>query len=257
MEKIGTWMATSATPSKQEDIKFDASQYEFFGKNVMEHELGDLDSPSEKAEDKDLLLSEKHEGKNKVISSSCINDLASSFTKLNKTSEPRRAKALTKGLSSPMGSLNNKRARGILIWYSNEKGYGFIKPNGGGVDVFVHSSSLKSNGHIHLGAGMPLEYETIISNAGKLQAINVTAPKGKLLQDSRKVGCGVVSTKKSNMGASHLAKHSCVVAKSGAWHGTQLNYTLWEASTRFVKCGGWSGFAWCYYCGKVGHFFHS
>ncbi|XP_057989119.1 cold shock domain-containing protein 3-like [Hevea brasiliensis] len=241
----------SHEPQCAKDIKFDASQYEFFGKNVVDYELGGFEeavdnASAEKAQDhQDLQSSGKQKVKEVASSSFYINDLAISFTRLNRISEPRRdEKRVPSSTMEMRGFGNNRRRRGTVKWYNNQRGYGFITPNDGGADVFVHYSSLKSDGCIHLSPGTLVEYESVLSASdAKMQAINVTAPGGRLLQDSRKAGLGEATTTSSNAVGpcfncgewGHIAKNCSIVAQ-----GHQ---------------GGsvWFGFASCCYCGKMGH----
>lgn len=48
---------------------------------------------------------------------------------------------------------------GVVKWFSNEKGYGFITPDDGGKDIFVHFSGIQGQGHKNLTAGQQVEYE--------------------------------------------------------------------------------------------------
>ncbi len=48
---------------------------------------------------------------------------------------------------------------GIVKWFSSSKGYGFIEPEGGGDDVFVHYSVIKSDGFRTLSEGQNVNYE--------------------------------------------------------------------------------------------------
>ena len=48
---------------------------------------------------------------------------------------------------------------GTVKWFNNAKGYGFIEPVDGGEDIFVHYSSIKSEGYKTLNEGQNVEYE--------------------------------------------------------------------------------------------------
>jgi len=48
---------------------------------------------------------------------------------------------------------------GTVKWFNNAKGYGFIEPEGGGDDVFVHYSAIKSEGYRTLNEGQSVTYE--------------------------------------------------------------------------------------------------
>jgi CspA family cold shock protein len=56
-------------------------------------------------------------------------------------------------------------ATGTVKWF-NPKGYGFIQPQDGGRDVFVHISAVERAGLSSLNEGQVLEYE-VVSNRGK------------------------------------------------------------------------------------------
>ena len=49
--------------------------------------------------------------------------------------------------------------KGTVKWFSNQKGYGFITPNGGGKDVFVHFSAIGGEGYKGLEEGQDVEFE--------------------------------------------------------------------------------------------------
>ncbi|HHY20228.1 MAG TPA: cold shock domain-containing protein [Firmicutes bacterium] len=62
--------------------------------------------------------------------------------------------------------------QGKVKWFSNEKGYGFIEPDGGGADVFVHYSAITGDGYKSLEEGQEVEFE-IVEGARGPQAANV------------------------------------------------------------------------------------
>lgn len=63
-------------------------------------------------------------------------------------------------------------AKGIVKWFSNQKGYGFITPDGGGKDVFVHHSAIQGEGYKTLDEGQSVEFEVTQGPKGE-QAANV------------------------------------------------------------------------------------
>jgi len=62
--------------------------------------------------------------------------------------------------------------KGKVKWFNSTKGYGFIEPNDGGKDVFVHISAVKSAGMQDLAEGQELEFE-LKENNGKTSAENL------------------------------------------------------------------------------------
>lgn len=52
-------------------------------------------------------------------------------------------------------------ATGTVKWFNAQKGYGFIAPDEGGKDVFVHISAVKAAGLEHLDDGQKLSYELV------------------------------------------------------------------------------------------------
>ena len=63
-------------------------------------------------------------------------------------------------------------ATGTVKWFNNTKGYGFIAPDDGGEDVFVHHSAIKMEGYRKLVEGQKVEFEVTTGPKG-LQAQNV------------------------------------------------------------------------------------
>ena len=61
---------------------------------------------------------------------------------------------------------------GTVKWFNGQKGFGFIQPESGGNDVFVHISAVERAGLSTLNEGQQVEYE-IVSNRGKSSAENL------------------------------------------------------------------------------------
>ena len=63
-------------------------------------------------------------------------------------------------------------ATGTVKWFNATKGYGFIQPDGGGKDVFVHISAVERAGMSSLAEGVKISYD-VTSNRGKESAENL------------------------------------------------------------------------------------
>ena len=63
-------------------------------------------------------------------------------------------------------------ANGTVKWFSPNKGYGFIQPEDGSKDVFVHISALERAGIQSLNEGQKVSFETA-TNKGKISAANL------------------------------------------------------------------------------------
>jgi len=63
-------------------------------------------------------------------------------------------------------------AQGTIKWFSDQKGYGFITPEGGKKDVFVHYSALQGEGFKTLAEGEQVSFEITAGPKGD-QATNV------------------------------------------------------------------------------------
>ena len=66
--------------------------------------------------------------------------------------------------------------QGTVKWFNSQKGYGFIQPDGGGNDVFVHLSAVERAGLHSLNEGQKVTYEVVSDRkTGKTSADNLRA----------------------------------------------------------------------------------
>jgi cold shock protein len=65
-------------------------------------------------------------------------------------------------------------AQGTVKWFNAQKGFGFIQPDNGGSDVFVHISAVERAGLRGLNEGQRVSYE-IVSERGRNAAANLQA----------------------------------------------------------------------------------
>ena len=64
-------------------------------------------------------------------------------------------------------------AKGKVKWFNSTKGYGFIEPDEGGSDAFIHISSVQDAGLSELVEGQAVEYDMEEAKNGKLCAMNI------------------------------------------------------------------------------------
>jgi cold shock protein len=64
-------------------------------------------------------------------------------------------------------------AIGTVKWFNAQKGYGFIQPEDGSKDVFVHISAVERSGMGNLHEGQRLSFELERGNQGKVSAVNL------------------------------------------------------------------------------------
>lgn len=65
-------------------------------------------------------------------------------------------------------------ATGKIKWYNSQKGYGFIAPDEGGKDVFVHATAVEAAGMRSLNDGQAVSYE-LTTDRGKTSATQLKA----------------------------------------------------------------------------------
>jgi len=66
-------------------------------------------------------------------------------------------------------------SEGTVKWFNSIKGFGFIQPEDGSADVFVHISAVERSGMGNISEGQKLSYEVERGKTGKLAAVNLRA----------------------------------------------------------------------------------
>jgi CspA family cold shock protein len=66
-------------------------------------------------------------------------------------------------------------SKGTVKWFNGQKGYGFIQPDDGSKDVFVHISAVERAGMTGLNEGQQISYDIERGQQGKTSAVNLQA----------------------------------------------------------------------------------
>ena len=135
--------------------------------------------------------------------------------------------------SSSDTAMAQERSTGVVRWFSDQKGFGFITPNEGGEDLFVHQSSIKSDGFRSLGEGETVEFQIVLGEDGRTKAVDVTGPDGSSVQGSKRDNYGGGGGGGGRGG------------RSGGGYGSG-----WRTGDRGGNGGGGAA---CYNCGGTGH----
>jgi CspA family cold shock protein len=77
-----------------------------------------------------------------------------------------------------MQILGDQMTKGTVKWFNSQKGYGFISPDDGGKDVFVHISAVEQAGLDNLRDGQKVSFDEETDRRGKQAAANLKALGG-------------------------------------------------------------------------------
>ncbi|URD98871.1 glycine-rich protein [Musa troglodytarum] len=137
----------------------------------------------------------------------------------------------------------NDRSRGTVKWFNNTKGFGFISPDDGGEDLFVHQSSIKAEGYRTLTEGEIVEFMVTEGDDGRIKAVDVTGPDGSNVQggggDGWREGFG------GGRGGGSWG--------GGYGGGRGRGTGSYGGGGACYNCGSGGGGAACYNCGEMGH----
>ncbi|KAG6619619.1 hypothetical protein I3843_08G125300 [Carya illinoinensis] len=82
--------------------------------------------------------------------------------------------------------MTEERSTGVVRWFNDVKGFGFITPEDGGEDLFFHQSVIKSDGSRSLAEGERVEFQIELGVDDRTKAVNVTRRDGSPLQGNKK-----------------------------------------------------------------------
>ncbi|KAG1369840.1 putative Cold shock domain-containing protein 4 [Cocos nucifera] len=83
---------------------------------------------------------------------------------------------------------SGRRETGTVKWFSVAKGFGFIVPDAGAEDLFVHQTSIRSDGFRALVEGDAVEFAVQRDDDGRFKAVDVTGPHGSAISSFAGVG---------------------------------------------------------------------
>ncbi|XP_011087154.1 glycine-rich protein 2-like [Sesamum indicum] len=150
--------------------------------------------------------------------------------------------------------------RGTVKWFSHEKGFGFITPEDGSEDLFVHQSAIKSEGFRSLGDGEAVEYIVEYGSDGRAKAANVTGPDGASVQGSTR---GSYGGRSGGYGGYNGGSRGGSRGYGGGGGGGSGCFRCGDTGHMDSHCpeggggrygGGGGGGGGCYNCGEAGHF---
>ncbi|CAI0462266.1 unnamed protein product [Linum tenue] len=125
-----------------------------------------------------------------------------------------------------------KRSSGTIKWFSARKGFGFVAPDDGGEDLFVHQTSIQSEGFRTLFDGQAAEFSVDFAEDGRSKAVDVAAISRSRRPPPRGGG-----------GRGFHARRG----RGGGGYGRGMR------GGRGYGDGGGGGGGECYNCGRFGH----
>ncbi|XP_050228266.1 glycine-rich protein 2-like [Mercurialis annua] len=136
-----------------------------------------------------------------------------------------------------------KRSMGTVKWFSAQKGFGFISPEDGEEDLFVHQTSIQSEGFRTLSEGQRVEFSVDFADDGRFKAVDVIP---RYLRGGRRGGA---RGRGSGRGYSSGRGDGGGYGRGGGGRGGRSG----GDGVRDGETSGGSGGGACYNCGRFGH----
>eukprot|EP01018_Ginkgo_biloba_P034651 Gb_18506 [translate_table: standard] len=138
---------------------------------------------------------------------------------------------------------------GRVKWFNSQKGFGFITPDDGGDDLFVHQTSIHADGFRSLNEGESVEYFEDQGEDGRAKALDVTGPHGNFVQGGNNGGYYGGGGRGRGRGGGGFG--------GGCYNCGDTNHLARDCpQERMMGSGGrgMGGGGACYNCGESGHF---
>ncbi|KAK2979876.1 hypothetical protein RJ640_024377 [Escallonia rubra] len=146
---------------------------------------------------------------------------------------------------------DSQRSTGVVKWFSGQKGFGFIAPDDGGEDLFVHQTEIRAEGFRFLREGQKVEFVVDVGDDGRSKAIDVVDLAG-----SYRSGRAVRDGGGRNGGRRGSGGRRGGLGRFGGDYGGGGGYGRGgRRGGRYGEDygGGGGGGAECYNCGRAGH----
>ncbi|XP_057504473.1 cold shock protein 2-like [Actinidia eriantha] len=139
-----------------------------------------------------------------------------------------------------------QRSTGTVKWFSGQKGFGFIAPDGGDDDLFVHQTEIQSDGFRTLREGQRVEFAVDSGEDGRIKAVDVMGMAGSNRFGGGRGG-GAVRGGGGRGGFGGRGRY-------GGGYGGGDDGGGYERGSRRGGGGGYGGGGReCYNCGRTGH----
>lgn len=157
-----------------------------------------------------------------------------------------------------MEEQGGERLKGTVKWFNDTKGFGFITPTEGGEDLFVHQSSIRSEGFRSLGDGEEVEFVITTGDDGRTKAVDVTGPNEGPIQGSTRRsggggGGGGYGGGYNSGGGGRRSGGGGYGSGGGGYGGGGGGYGGGGYGGGGGGYGGGGGGGNCYSCGEPGH----
>jgi len=118
------------------------------------------------------------------------------------------------------GTVESTQIRGTIKWFNVVKGYGFLTPDDGSQDVFLHLTVLRTAGYEHLGPGATVECEAVKGAKG-MQVLNVVSVDTSTMLPEEEVFSPQVLSKESVEGGAPVSEFMNGIVK---WFNPHKGY---------------------------------